>query len=641
MKKKYQLGQLMSDSPGKQFFVVGVLFVLSFGIVVLATWAIEHSVCINHIPSRMLSPIPLREALEEGNGNPWAVSIAFLVGVVVFSGVLIAVITNMIRTVGDRYLNGTAHYHFKNHILFLGYDELMMGTMIRLLYRSLDKPKHEQLDIVVVVPDNVANIREKVYQKLTKRQRKRVYVIYATRTRMEDLKQRVYVDQAESIYIIGQPEEDNHDTDNLRCLAMVAYLCRNKTQHTTYCMYHLQNQATLYLMHRLEYDTEDFLQYLPEEFCNDTKGVKEFIMKSEPFNFHESISRHVLIGNLNGGNYLSAPMTKGNPHFVIFGLTEMGYAMMRTVLMTQHFPEKKLHVTIVDPQAELKMHQLTMRHRPLFENCRYSLLSYDNPSSNFTHDANLNFLDVEIAFIQCEYGNTMLAEQLSSWTDNHALAMVICTDNTPDNIELALHMPLHVMEQKTPVWVYQSGDSSMNSFIQQQAGGGLNGIYQNVHIFSSEDYGTDDRRVSKEWQLAEKVSDNFEDEAVRNGEKNRITKWCSQQPKNRWSSLYGAISKIGMLRAESYSDKTLKDIHTDTISKMAYAEHNRWCIEKLLNGWWPSHDDKNNDYHKCIVSNEELARRDKKNGTDYVEKDFNQVKTVISAIKNEHLNIQL
>lgn len=636
---KHMIGKLMSGSPWKQLGVASVLFVLAFGLVALITWAIEHTLCINYIPARMLSPIPLREALEgTDGGNPWAVSIAYIFGLIVFSGVLIATITNIIRTIGDRYLNGTAYYRFKNHILFLGYDELMIGTLKQILTRM---GEHDDIrDVVIAVPEDVAEIRKKIYQKLSNEQTKRVYVIYASRTRIDDLQKRVGVEKAESIYIIGQPEEVNHDTDNLRCLSLVAYLCRKKTGHTTYCMYYLQNQATLYLMHRLEYNLEDFSQYLPMELRRDTKGVKEFVKKSEPFNFYESISRHVLIGDLEKGKFLAVHMSGRDPHFVIFGITEMGYALIRNVLMTQHFPDKTLHVTLIDPQASMKMHQLTLRHRPLFDNCQYSLLALENPSLNLFHEAKLDFLDVVVDFIQCDYGNAALAEKMSMWAENDSLAIAVCTDSTSDNMELALHMPLRVQESKAPVWAYQSDDSSMNTFLRQTSAVGLNGVYKNIHLFSSEGYGTQDRRLSKEWALAEKVSDKYEEEKVKNNHGESIIPWCDQQPKNRWSSLYGAISKIVMLRAMGYSGKLPENISEEIIDKIAKAEHNRWCTEKLLNGWWPSSSTKNNEYHKCIVSNEELARRDegkRPNEEKDAKKDIDQVERVIESLGQMNL----
>lgn len=387
-----------------------------------------------------------------------------------------------------------------------------------------------------------------------------------------------------AIYIIGQPEEADHDTNNLRCLALVAYLCRNKIRHTTYCMYYLQNQSTLYQMHRLEYNIENLLQYLPTELRKNVKGVKEFINESEPFNVYESISRHVLIGDLNGGKHLAVPMSSQKPHFVIFGITEMGYALMRNVLMTQHLPDKTLHVTMIDPQASMKMHQLSLRHRPLFDNCQYSLQVLDNPSLNVFHKARLDFLDVVIDFIQCDYGNTTLANNVSKWADDGSLAITVCTDSTSDNVELASHMPLRIQEAKTPIWVYQSDDSSKNAFLQQTSDRGQNGVRRNINIFSSMEYGTQDRRLSKEWALAEKVSDKYEEEKVTTNPNEEYITWCDRQAKKRWSFLHGSISKIVMLRDMGYSGKPPIDIPDEAVERMALAEHNRWCIENLLNG---------------------------------------------------------
>lgn len=644
---KHKLGKWMSGNPWKQLSVAAVLFVITFGLVVLVTWAIERTLCINHIPARMLSPIPLGAALERGEGNPWAVSIAYIFGLVVFSGVLIATITNIIRTIGDRYLNGTAHYRFNKHILFLGYDELMIGTLRNMAKEAVS----DDSEIVVAVPENVETVRNTLQQYLTKEQSQRLYVIKASRIVANELKRRAQVQQAKRIFIIGQPDETTHDANNLKCLGLVAALCQNNTstetnvvevEHPdsgtlcqtgkgteTVCMYYLRNQSTFYLVHRLAYKPEDFEDNIKQAGLSyDKTHVDRFIKAAEPFNFHESIARHVLFGETPDDNCecLRLNATNGDPHLIIYGMTTMGIALMRDVLMTQHFPGRRLHITMVDENAREEMHYIIGRHRPFFENCHYSFRNYDKSKQDHEHLAALDYLDVDMAFIQCDVAHPRLSEYLRECVakESSSLAIAICTDDSPKNMALALYMPQQILDSPIPIWVYQHGDNSMNAFVE-------NGVenddkdnrYNNVHIFSTAEYGLSDRRKSLQWVLARAVGDDYAEKHPK--DEIKPYHWLLKQPNGRWSSLYGAISKLTMLKAIGKHETPIS-ITAEEKEMLSITEHCRWNTEKLLNGWEPAPDGKKTLYqHNLIVPYESLDE-------DTKGKDHEQVDAVIKKL---------
>lgn len=621
-----KLGKTMSGSPWKQVCVAAALFVLAFGFVVIVTWATEPTLCINRIPARMLSPIPLREALEHTDGgNPWAISIAYIVGLVVFSGVLIATITNIIRTIGDRYNNGTAHYRFKNHILFLGYDELMIGTLKNVL--------GDKEDIVVAVPDNVTSVRNSVYQHLKKEETKRVVVVKASRTNVDDLKRRVFVGKALRIFVIGQPDEPTHDAANLKSLGLIAALCSsgNKSVRPG-CMYYLRNQSTFYLVHRLNFK---------DDYFNDVKDGSEkridksifddFIKASEPFNFHESIARHILF---DSGDHLQLYAGDGNPHLIIYGMTSMGIALMRDVLMTQHFPKRRLHVTMVDENAREEMHYIIGRHRPFFENCHYSFHNYNDPLQDYEHPAVWDYLGVDMEFIQCDVAHPDLSKYLRECVakEKSSVAIAICTDDSPKNMALAIYMPQQVLENNVPIWVYQHGDNSMNAFVEKDVGiqSNMGKRYKNIHVFSTLNYGITRRdKTSNQWRLAMAASKGY---AERHPEyyKDREYQWETEQPKSRWSSLYGAISKLSMLNSLNLTSYplTLSNQQSDQIAK---AEHDRWNTEKLLNGWYPAEWGISNEFeHQYIRSFEDLENDPQKRNIK--QEDYDQLFDVVNEL---------
>jgi len=549
--------------------------------------------------------------------------LVYLFGTIVITGGIIAILTNLLRTAGDRFLDGTANYKFHNHTLFLGYDELMIGTLKQEL--SLEEKNKWKSDIVVAVPKNAAAVRNAIYQHLSNDYAKHVFVIQSSRIKVDDLKKVAQVITAKKVFIIGQSDEDTHDALNLKSLGLIAALCSKQSGEPKPCMYYLRNQSTFYLIHRLEFEAKDVKESILEADLNyDEQAVELFVKASEPFNFHESIARHIIYGSYESGKQsLQLNAAKGNPHLIIYGMTPMGINLMRDVLMTQHFPERRTRITMIDNNAQEKMHFLIGRHRPFFENCHFRLRNFTNPSQDFEHKSKLNFLDVDVEFIQADMAHYQLTDDLREYakTEGASLSIAICTDDSPQNMALAIYMPREVFEAKVPIWVYQTGDNSMNAFVDNEE---KDNRYRSISIFSTMDYGVSDREESRQWKLAKIVGDDY---AKKHPYKDNYN-WKNIQPKDRWSSLYGALSKLSMLR---FLGKELTPIllTAEETEALCIAEHNRWTTEKLLNGWEPG-ETKSLFVHDKIVPYDKLSQ-DSKN------KDKEQIEAVVNALNSNKL----
>ena len=266
-RRRYRIGQHMSSRPIKQLYLIGT--VLGLIVIIAIVTALKengwHVIgCCKSFDwpedfwlalGSFFSPVPMYN-----DGHHLVRLLAYLFGTIVISGVIIALLTNIIRTTGERYTNGTAHYKFKNHILFLGYDEMMIGTIRQELMgrtgHDNEKKDNEILDIVIAVPDKVASVRKLIYQYLSKKDQNRVFVIQASRVNAKELRDVAQVHRANKIFIIGQSDEETHDAINLKCLALVSALNESKRpDYVIPCYYYLRNQSTFYLIHRLEYKT--------------------------------------------------------------------------------------------------------------------------------------------------------------------------------------------------------------------------------------------------------------------------------------------------------------------------------------------------------------------------------------------------
>lgn len=634
----YRLGQHMSSRPQKQLKIIAIILGVIVGIAILAAlieagWNV--CACLKSLDwpkdfwlalGSFFSPVPMYN-----QGHHLVRLLAYLTGTIIFSGVVVATLTNIIRTTGERYVNGTAHYKFENHILFLGYDEMMIGTLRQELVgrsgQDGERTDNKRMDIVIAVPDKAASVRKHVYQYLSKNDQDRVFVIQASRINVKELRDVAQVHRANKIFIIGQPDEETHDAINLRCLALVSALNASKRpDYIIPCYYYLRNQSTFYLIHRLEYKIGNLKKDIEVAGIPfEDKTIEKVIKAGEPFNFHESIARHVLFGfDKEKKDVLQFNTTKTDPHIVIYGMTPMGIALARDVLMTQHFPERRLRVTMVDENAMEEMHYIIGRHRPFFENCNYSFHNLNNPSQNINHSAVLDFLDVDMEFIQGDVAHPKLAEYLRECVKSHgsSLAIAVCTNDSPQNMALALYMPRQVFEAKIPIWVYQMGDNSMNSFVDNDD---KDNLYGSIRVFSTTNYGIADRTSSWQWMMAKMVSDDY---AQKHPYDSNYS-WKYAQPSGRWSSLYGAISKLPMLRS-------IGKIHTpillteDEIKQLSIAEHNRWNTEKLLNGWEPARQGtgKTTFRHDKIVPFEQLDDKTKV-------KDREQIEVVVKEMNKD------
>ena len=140
------MGQFMSSITVKKVCIIFliVLFIYCLG-------AIFQQTFFGRFVADMVYDGAFKEYLYEGRNcaknNGFGTIVATLLGELLLSGLILATIIGYFRSAGERYLNGQYRkYHWKNHTLFLGYDEKMFGV----LKKSCDKN-----GVVIAVPNKV------------------------------------------------------------------------------------------------------------------------------------------------------------------------------------------------------------------------------------------------------------------------------------------------------------------------------------------------------------------------------------------------------------------------------------------------------------------------------------------------------
>lgn len=513
--------------------------------------------------------------IEDHNG--FGTVIATVVGEFILSGLILATIIGYFRSAGERYVNGqNRKYYWGKHSLFLGYDERMIGTL---------KKAREENKVVIAVPNKVKELRDVLKRILSDTELKGVECVQCRRDDVNDLLTKACVLDASEIYIIGQPDEQNHDALNFKSLAIIANECKKRNVESPHIIAYLQNQSSFSMLKTKNLDCESLKELLPDKEEKDKLLDNEFLNSNcELFNFYSDTAFRLLT-DVNGmkldwhsddKNLLRCP--ERQVHLVVVGMTEMGVAIVREALKLAHPTGKntRFKITMVDDNAYEEMHYFIGRTKELFDYCNYTYQDYDNPSLNFSYKPENDFLDVEFEFVKCDAAHPKLMKNLVEWaTDGkQLLSLVVCTKKSSQNMAVALYLPrqLRVGEYAIPVWVYQEGDDSMKHLMDSDN-------YNNLHTFSVGDHPilTVLRNETDIYIRVKKLALAYEE-----AYSNQKPDWTKMPAIKRWSSIYTVFSMDIKMRAVSVD---LSDADKDIIDR---TEQNRWNVEKLSDGYIPT-----------------------------------------------------
>lgn len=584
----------------------GIAIISAVVILLLLFAAIVHGTWLGRFIADMVSPVGLKDVAYENitnaptasgtihksnaitNNGLWS-AIAYAVGMLLLSGVIVAIITNHLRTAGDRYIRGTVgSYPWKGHTLFIGYDELMTGT--------LKKACRDSRRVVVAVPDRVPIVREQLGRYLDSEAIKKVEVVQCNQLDSDELEKRARIMCASRIYVIGKDTEASHDAMNIKTLAILTRKWFNHLQDNTVddipiMMVYIRNQSTLSMLQQQGLKADNIWNMSTDvyqaEYGNKDKDYtlqQQFVNRyCEYFNFYCDRARALL--TINNEFYANCKGLSNTPqkqfHLVVLGMTEMGVAIVRETLHLAHPTGKdtKFLITMVDDNAYEEMHYFIGRTKELFKLCRYSFHDYTNPLLNTKFSPKRNVLDVEFEFIQCDVAHPRLIEQLVSWTkdNNQLMSLVICTNNSPKNMAVALYLPQELLhgQKNVPTWIYQMGDDSMSQVLNKSQ-------YSTLHTFSLYDHAVEDTTVSPFYQSSREIADYYNRHYSEYG----YQEWADMSQNDRWSSIYSVLSmdiKRFYVGADNWSSIDSND--KDEIDRL---EHNRWIVEKLSDGFRPT-----------------------------------------------------
>ena len=95
--------------------------------------------------------------------RPYALLVV-LAGMLLLTGILISVFSNMLERRVERFRKGDSHYAFSNHIIILGIDD-MVPYLIQQLRRNAE---YKKCDIVVLTVEDTEQVRLKFHAELNR-----------------------------------------------------------------------------------------------------------------------------------------------------------------------------------------------------------------------------------------------------------------------------------------------------------------------------------------------------------------------------------------------------------------------------------------------------------------------------------------
>ena len=541
-------------------------------------------------------------------GNHVLGAIGTVLGILVLALVTSA-LTNFIEKRAEGYLTGETAYRLKNHIVILGANDV--------IYSIINQCYKEGQFILIQTSKDVKQTRREVFSFLRDDiKRNDIVFIYGDRTSAKDIS-RLSLPRASEIFIIGDSNEGN-DHDSYRdAYNMDSVNALAKVLNASECVGRIPCHVLF------EYQTT----FSAFQFVDLSDTIKTHI-EFKPFNFHEMWAQKVLVSGKAGydssrntyissyrfldekkdGSFISES-SEETVHLIIVGMSKMGIGLAIEAAHTLHFPNfvrdqsKRTRITFIDENADKEKDFFTGRFKELFRLSRYR---YAEADADTDLDAapwiepEEDWLDIEWEFIKGRVEQKEIQDYIATAAKcpTHIVTVAVCLPLSHQAIAAALYLPESVYEDCLQILTYQklSGDIVRN--IAGEAAQNEKFRYSKLHPFGMIEDGYDqDLDDDQRAKMVSYVYDSFYtlgycDVAFKDyNPEDYQTRWLNQKEgvSKRLSSKFNANSISLKLRSIGYSEGMSKEQLTELVEKnlnsMAFVEHNRWNLEKLLTGF--------------------------------------------------------
>lgn len=559
--------------------------------------------------------------IDEPKGYTWNNLLLLFtecLGTILFSGLIVSIITNAISQKVDSIKEGHIHYNLKNHIVIIGYDTIVPS----IISEFLTKKEYAKSRFVLQTSSSVDDIRNDLLSKLSQKALKRVILVHAPRLSVEEL-ELLYTTNAQEIFIVGEREQNDHDAENMHTFeALVAIHEKKECQERKSLTIWFENEAS-------------YAALQLNDISSEWKNYFEF----KPYNFYKRWANRLLTNSDygTGADKIVYPeldhegiaeKSSKHVHLIIVGMNRMGIALAKEAAHMMHFPnfnedtgKNRTRITFIDDHADREKDFFIGRHAGYFE--KASILYADmseNSMKDFPkkEDIKNHFLDIQFEFIKGRVESTnvrdWIKEQLKD--EDAIITIAICLHNPSQSFGMAMYLPEEVYtrgrDDMSKPWEEVDKDKVVNIFVRQEktgsliksfgdtakSAGAMNKKYANLYPFGmiddsfAIDYYSNHLAMAFNYVYDFYFAYNETLPASIPPVDELLKKWKPVTTSNKWSNLYLADSIEFKLRSIGLNFKTVEQavLSDEQVEKMAYTEHCRWNMEKLLLGYRPVND---------------------------------------------------
>ena len=559
-------------------------------------------------------------------------SITYIIGLFVFNGVIISILSNWIAQRKDNYAHGLSRYKHADHYVIMGYDEMISSIILDILH------KDQKARILVLSAVPTAVIRERIRKSIPRVYFDQIVVNFGHRV-ARAYYQSIDLEKAKEIFVLGKRSLPQHDAVNVECVENIcAYLKdRNHAVKRITCVFE---------------DLDTYASFRTTDIFSDiTNNLNiEFIS----YNFYVSWARRVFINRSYIANeyyqefeypYLCKQGIclddEHYVHLVFVGMSNFAVTFANEAANLLHFPNYKkarTKITFIDLKADEEMPIFLTRNHHFFEiqPCYYGDFTEDGDKMIRPNNSRLkfegkdaDFLDIDFEFIKGDIFSHNIQNLIYEWAkdEQQYLSVFLAMNNQRDNFAIAMNMPDAVYHNSIPVFVRQDSSDNIITLLRQADAAAprkgdpeyrwydgkqlnikkVHGRYANIYpfgmndmsFFSDEESFRRAKLVNYLYQTADYNTNTFQSTIVlQSMASDQLWKeanafWKEQTVAEKWSNLYFAFGisyKLLTLRAMRNLDieddrldcETLTQAEIDALSE---AEHNRWNIERLLMGY--------------------------------------------------------
>ncbi len=498
-----------------------------------------------------------------------------LLSMFLFSALLVSVFTNVFYNISKSVREGRRKYRLRNHVVILG-----SGHHLQDLLKTLDCKKQ---DVVVM-----AGSRPKL---------KGDYIYY--QGERDSLKDLMFADakKANTIYIIGEDNEEAHDSRSLKSMEILKELSKD-INHDIHCYITLEDMTS-----------SEIFQY------SRVKGAGHLLLV-DCINDYEHLAEQLMV------NTPFLPVIKQGEdkqsHIIILGTGPVAQALAYAAAHISHYPNFtdkgiKTKITFIAGGMQKWMNKMISARPVLFEMSKYVYVAADGKVR--VHKAVSDygdFLDVEWQFVDADDSSELARQILRDEATNPAviLTLCVCSMNDKRNIESVLHLPEEVYgrAQTTTgaknIAVYIKDSHEVVRFAN------LTGMFSDITVFGP-NAGDYMKSLTARSRYGKRVNYVYDQKYGNPPSPNMENAWykCSESDKS--SSIYCANAMF--LRNLCF------DMNGDRMP-IYEAEHRRWVMSELIMGFKPGKKrDKEYFIHNDIIPFDELPEKEKVKDQDIID----------------------